>query len=174
MRGDRVINSCWSNLYSSLDFCRTRKVAHIKILRDRAQPFKQDVHNLKTHPGIGIIGACTLIAYLENGWRFKNKRRLWKYCGVGVRMHESAGKGRRGASRKGNRYVKNVGMTAAAAIAARRKPDNALTRMWRAGVEAGIDPDRLKRNLTRKVAVLAQRSLRFKEEYHDDRVVTAQ
>lgn len=160
--------------YFSLDFCRKRKAGHIKILKDLAQSFKQDASNLKTHPGIGVIGACTLIAYLENGWRFRNKRKVWKYCGVGLRFHESAGKGRRGASRKGNRYVKNVVMTAAAAIAARRKPDNALTRMWRAGVEAGIDADRMKRNLARKVAVLAQRSLRFKEEYHDDRVVTTQ
>ncbi len=160
------------NLY--MDFCRTKKAAHIRILRELVQSFRQEVRFLQTHPGIGFIGACTLIAYLENGWRFKNKRKLWQYCGVGIRRHESAGTGRRGASRKGNRYLKNVVMTAAAAIAARRKADNALTQMWRAGVEAGIPPDRLKRNLARKVAVLAQRSLRFKEGYHDDRVVTTQ
>ena len=161
-------------LYLHMDFCRTRKAAHIKILKELVPCVHQEVRYLKTHPGIGFIGSCTLIAYLENGWRFKNKRKLWQYCGVGVRRHESAGKGRRGASRKGNRYLKNVVMTAAAAIAARRKADNALTRMWRAGVEAGIPVDRLKRNLARKVAVLAQRSLRFKEGYHDDRVVTTQ
>ena len=161
-------------LYGHLDFCRTRKAAHIKILRGLAKPFEQDVRCLKTHPGIGFIGACTLVAYLEKGWRLKSKRKLWQYCGVGIRRHESAGAGRQGASHKGNRYLKNVLMTAAATIASRRKADNALARMWRAGVESGIPSDRLKRNLARKVAVLAQRSLRFKEEYHDDRVVTTQ
>jgi hypothetical protein len=44
--------------------------------------------------------------------------------------------------------------------------------MWRAGIAAGIPGDRMKRNMARKVAVLAQRSLRFKEEYQDDRVTT--
>ncbi len=164
--------SLLEELYQYMDFCRTRKATHIKILKELVQGLRQEVSNLKTHPGIGFIGACTLIAYLEEGWRFKNKRRLWQYCGIAVRRHESAGKGLRGASRKGNRYVKNVVLTAAAAIASRRKGDNALTKMWRAGVEAGVPEARMKRNLARKVAVLAQRSLRFKEGYDDDRVVT--
>ena len=158
--------------YGHMDSCRTRKAAHIKILRALAKPFERDVRCLQTYPGIGFIGACILVAYLENGWRLRNKRKLWQYCGVGIRRHESAGTGRRGASRKGNRYVKNAVLTAAAAISSRRNADNALTELWRAGVTAGIPPDRMKRNLARKVAVLAQRALRFKQEYDDDRVLT--
>ncbi len=161
-------------LYSYLDCCRRRKAAHIKVLRELVKDFDRDVRNLKTYPGIGFIGACTLISYLEDGWRFSNKRKLWQYCGVGLRRHESAGKGHRGASRKGNRYLKNVVLTAAAAIASRREADNALTKMWRAGVEAGIPEARMKRNLARKVAVVNQRCLRFKERYDDDRVTTTQ
>jgi transposase len=161
-------------LYAHMDFCRARKAAHVKILRGLAKVSQKDVAFLKSYPGIGFIGACTLVSYLENGWRLKNKRKLWQYCGIGIRRHESAGTGRRGASRKGNRYVKNAIMTAAASIAGRRSSDNALTRMWRAGVQAGVPPERLKRNLARKVAVLAQRSLRFHEEYDDARVVTTQ
>jgi transposase len=161
-----------SQLYLQLDFFRTRKAAHIKILKELVKPFIQDMRFLMTYPGIGFIGSCALIAYLENGWRLKNKRKLWQYCGVGVRRHESAGKGRRRASRQGNRYLKNVVMTAAATIANRRIADNALTIMWRAGIAAGVAGDRMKRNMARKVAVLVQRSLRFKEEYHDERVTT--
>jgi transposase len=159
-------------LYLQLDFFRTRKAAHIKILKELLHPFKQDERHLKTYPGVGLIGACSLIAYLENGWRLKNKRKLWQYCGVGVRRHESGGKGHRKASRQGNRYLKNAVMTTAATIANRRMADNALTTMWRAGIAAGIPGDRMKRNMARKVAVLVQRSLRFKEEYQDDRVTT--
>jgi len=161
-------------LYAQMDFFRGSKAQHVKILKELAEPLRQNVLCLVTHPGIGFIGACTLTAYLENGWRLKKRSKLWQYSGVGVRRHESAGKGHRGGSRKGNRYVKNAVMTAAAAISARRNADNALTRMWRAGIEAGIDPDRVKRNLARKVVVIAQRLLRFQEEYNDDRVVTTQ
>jgi transposase len=157
-------------LYLHLDFCRNRKAAHIKILKDLVRPYQQDDCNLKTYPGIGVIGSASFIAYLENGWRIKNKRKLWQYCGVGVRQHESGGKGHRRASRQGNRYLKNAVMTAAATIASRRIDDNALTKLWRAGIAAGVPGDRMKRNMSRKVAVLVHRSLRFKEEYHDDRV----
>jgi len=160
--------------YAQMDFFRDNKAEHVKILRELTQPVQRDVRCLISYPGIGFIGACTLVAYLENGWRLKNKRKLWQYCGIGMRFHTSNEKGHCGVTRKGNRLVKNVVITAAAAIASRRNADNALTRMWRAGVEAGIEPDRMKRNLARKLAVLAQRSLRCKEEYDDDRVVTTQ
>lgn len=159
-------------LFLHLDFCRNRKAAHIKILKELVHSFQQDDRNLKTYPGVGVIGSATFISYLETGWRLKNKRKLWQYCGVGVRLHESAGKGHRMASRQGNRYLKNVVMTAAATIASRRIDDNALTKLWRAGIAAGVPGDRMKRNLARKVAVLVQRSLRFKEEYCDDKVTT--
>jgi transposase len=161
-----------SQIYLQHDFCRSRKAAHIKILKELVRPFQQDEVHLRTYPGVGLIGACTFIAYLENGWQLKNKRKLWQYCGIGVRRHESAGKGHRKASRQGNRYLKNAVMTAAATIANRKMADNALTKMWRAGIAAGVPGDRMKRNMARKMAVLVQRSLRFKEEYQDDRVAT--
>ena len=159
-------------LYANMDSCREAKTAHVKILRELSGVFQKDMVCLKSHPGIGFIGASTMVAYLENGWRLKNKRKLWQYCGIGIRRHESAGTGRRGASRKGNRYLKNALMTATASIAARRNADNALTRMWREKVQDGVSPKRMKRNLARKLAVLAHRSLRFKEEYDDARVMT--
>lgn len=74
-----------AQLYLQLDFCRTKKAVHVKILKWLVEPFREDERHLKTYPGIGSIGACTLIAYLENGWRLKNKRKLWQYCGIGVR-----------------------------------------------------------------------------------------
>lgn len=160
--------------YAHLDHSRDNKAEHIKILKELAKPLQQDVRRLQSYPGIGFIGTCTLVAYLENGWRLKNKRKLWQYCGIGIREHTSNNQGYRRASRSGNRLLKNVVMTAASAIASRHDTGNALTRMWRAGVERGIEHDRMKRNIARKVAVLAQRSLRFKEEYDDDRIVMTQ
>ncbi len=160
--------------YQQLDFCRDIKAAHIRVLRKLAEAFKEDIERLRGIPGIGPIGAYTLLAYVENGWRIPNKRKLWQYCGIGIRRHESNSKGHQSASRKGNRYLKNVLMTAVSSIASGRSPDNALAWQWRAGVAAGVAPDRLRRNLARKVVVLAQYLLRFKEQYHDERVVTTQ
>jgi transposase len=164
-----------NELYRRLDFFRDSKAEHIKTLRELGPLLpdgQQVLRRLMTYPGIGFIGACTVAAYVEDGRRLSNKRRLWQYCGLGIRRHESAGTGRQGASRQGNRYLKNVFMTAAAAIAANRNGDNALSRKWIADVGSGQHPARVKRNLARKLAVLTQRSLRTKEEYNDERVRT--
>ncbi len=158
--------------YRNMDFCRDRKAEHIRVLRKVAEGFQEEVQRLRTIPGIGPIGAYTVVAYLEDGWRIPNKRRVWQYCGIGIRRHESAGKGHKRASQTGNRYLKNVLMTAVSSIAARRVPDNALTQRWQAGVAVHVASDRVRRNLARKVVVLAQYLLRFKEQYNDERVVT--
>jgi hypothetical protein len=78
------------------------------------------------------------------------------------------------ASRTGNRYIKNVLLTAVSSIAARRLAENALTQLWQGGVAAGIPVARLRRNLARKIAVVAHYILRFKETYNDDRIMTTQ
>lgn len=160
--------------YQSLDFFREKKAKHVRLLRALAKPFQDDVNRLKSIPGIGSIGAYTLLAYLENGWRIPNKRKLWQYCGIGIRKHESNRKGRRGASRKGNRYLKNVLMTAATTISANRRSDNALAWRWHARKDAGVASDRVRRDTARKIAVLAQHVLRFKEQYDDGRIITTQ
>jgi len=40
-------------------------------------------------PGVGLIRAITLFAFLDTPWRFKQKNRLWKYCGVGLQRSAS-------------------------------------------------------------------------------------
>ncbi len=47
-------------------------------------------------PGIGLIRATTIFAYLDTPWRFKKKNKLWKYCGVGLQRTTS------GTDKKGN------------------------------------------------------------------------
>lgn len=158
--------------YRRLDFFRESKAAHIRQLRKLSAGLKEDVARLATIPGIAFIGSCTLVAYLEDGWRIPNKRKLWQYCGVSIRRHQSNDKGYQGASRKGNRYLKNVLMTAVSSIAARRNADNALSQAWQAGRAAGTNPDRLRRNLARTIAAMVHYLLRYKEQYCDDRVMT--
>ncbi|MFH1008653.1 MAG: transposase [Candidatus Latescibacterota bacterium] len=156
--------------YERLDLSRQWKARQLRMLRKMSQPFRPPLRCLATIPGIGGIGAYTILAYLEDGWRIPNKRKLWQYCGLGMRRHESRDIGHRGASRQGNRYLKNVFMTAAASVAGRCTADNALTRRYHAAVAANVPPDRVRRNLARKVAVLAQHGLRFQEDYDDERI----
>ena len=46
-------------------------------------------------PGVGLIRATTIFAYLDTPWRFKNRAKLHKYCGIGL-VRVSSGKDKRG------------------------------------------------------------------------------
>jgi transposase len=156
-------------LYERMDHCRQLKAKHIRIVRKSAKPMKKLVRLLKTIPAIGSIYAYTLIAYLEEGQRFPNKRKLWRYAGLSLRKHESCGIGKRWASCSGSRLVKHVAMSAGATIASQRG-SNALSARWEKDIRGKVDPALAVRNLARKVLVIAQYVLRSKQEYRDERV----
>ena len=52
----------------------------------------QEVRLLQTAPGVGIITACRFVAYIQTPHRFSNKRKLWRYCRLGITRRESNGK----------------------------------------------------------------------------------
>lgn len=51
-----------------------------------------EVSLLQTAPGVGIITACRFVAYVQTPHRFSNKRKLWRYCRLGITRRESNGK----------------------------------------------------------------------------------
>lgn len=51
-----------------------------------------EVSLLQTAPGVGIITACRFVAYIQTPHRFSNKRKLWRYCRLGITRRESNGK----------------------------------------------------------------------------------
>ena len=55
--------------------------------RARAYPI---IRYWKKLPGIAIIRAITLFAYLDNPDWFSSPKRLWKYSGVGLKQYTSS------------------------------------------------------------------------------------
>ena len=45
---------------------------------------------LRQIPGIGLIRAAVLIALMQTPHRFRTKRQLWTYSGLGLETHDSA------------------------------------------------------------------------------------
>jgi len=45
---------------------------------------------LRQIPGIGPIRAALLIALIQTPHRFRTKRQLWTYSGLGLETHDSA------------------------------------------------------------------------------------
>jgi len=80
-------------------------------------------------PGVGLIRATTLFAYLDTPWRFQRKNQIWKYCGLGLQRC-SSGQDRHGRARPArlqlvwprNARLKNV--VVGMALSAIRSRDN--------------------------------------------------
>ena len=78
-------------------------------------------------PGIALIRATTMLAYLDTPWRFSSEKKLWKYCGVGL-QRTASGTDRYGKPNRGrlqlawavNRRLKDV-VTGAAMSAINQK-----------------------------------------------------
>ena len=108
-------------------------------------------------PGVGLIRASTLYAYLDTPWRFGgNPHKLWKYCGVGLERC-SSGKDRQGRPKIGklqlawavNRRLKDAVM--GAAQSALNQGRNAFAAQYERLVEHEVSPGNARHTVARKM-----------------------
>jgi transposase len=107
-------------------------------------------------PGIGLIRATTLFAYLDTPWRFKKKNNLWKYCGVGL-QRTASGTDRKGRPKPArlqlpwavNRTLKNAIL--GAATSAIRQKNNLFRQYYERMLEDGIMPSNARHAVARKL-----------------------
>ena len=106
-------------------------------------------------PGVGVVRASTMLAYLDTPWRFHKANRLWKYCGLGL-QRSSSGRDRSGRPKKGklqlawqvNRRLKDaiVGATTNAIVG-----DNPFALQYRRLLNESITPGNAKHTVARKL-----------------------
>jgi len=107
-------------------------------------------------PGIGIIRATTLFAYLDTPWRFKKKNKLWKYCGVGL-QRTASGTDKKGRPKPArlqlpwavNRTLKNAVL--GAAISAINQKDNVFKHYYERMVQDGVITSNARHAVARKM-----------------------
>jgi len=107
-------------------------------------------------PGVGPIRAVTMLAYLDTPWRFQDKNKLWKYCGVGL-QRSTSGKDRYGRPNVGllhlpwavNRHLKNpvIGAT----ISAIQQGTNVFARYYERVVHNGLAPSNARHTVARRL-----------------------
>ncbi len=107
-------------------------------------------------PGVGMIRATTIFACLDTPWRFKNRVKLHRYCGVGlVRM--TSGKDKKGRPKPArlklpwavNRRIKNAVM--GAATSAIERGDNAFKDYYKRMLSHEITPVNARHSVARKL-----------------------
>src|SRR5712664_986193 len=120
---------------------------------------------LRQIPGIGPLRAAQLIAILQTPHRFRTKRQLWAYGGLGIETHSSAdhryveGQLRpskrpvslRGLNRNHNHELKNIFKGAAIIAATKAGP---FQEFYAALVAKGIRPEMARLTLARKIAAI--------------------
>ncbi len=107
-------------------------------------------------PGVGLIRAATLLAYLDTPWRFRSPKALWKYCGVGL-LRFASGTDRRGRPKLGklrlpwavNRRLKDVVMGATAS--AIYGGNNVFSRYYERRIRKGLTPGNARRSAARRL-----------------------
>jgi len=107
-------------------------------------------------PGVGFIRATTLFAYLDTPWRFRQKNKLWKYCGVGL-QRTASGTDKKGRPKPArlqlpwavNRTLKNAVL--GAALSAINQKDNAFRDYYERMVRDGVVPSNARHAVARKM-----------------------
>jgi len=107
-------------------------------------------------PGIGIVRATTIFAYLDTPWRFKHKNKLWKYCGVGL-QRTTSGTDKKGRPKPArlklpwavNRPLKNAIL--GATLTAINQKDNVFKDYYERSVQNGIIPSNARHAVARKM-----------------------
>ena len=107
-------------------------------------------------PGIGLIRATTIFAYLDTPWRFKKKNKLWKYCGVGL-QRTTSGTDKKGKPKPArlklpwavNRILKNAVL--GAALSAINQKSNVFKDYYERMVQDGIVPSNARHAVARKL-----------------------
>jgi transposase len=107
-------------------------------------------------PGLGPIRAGTMFAYLDTPWRFKTQKKLWKYCGLGLKRTAS-GTDKRGRPRPGyvhlfrkvNRRLK--AMIQGAALSAIRQGANPFAYRYDELIRKGLTESNARHTIGRRM-----------------------
>lgn len=134
-------------------------VAQVKMARKEmmrlAKPY-QIIRYWQDLPGIGPVRSITLYAYLDTPWRFRGVKKLWKYCGVGLKRTAS-GSDKQGRPKAGNvrlfrrvnRKLKDAVM--GAALSAIYEGGNPFADRYERMVSYGVTPSNARHTAARKM-----------------------
>ena len=147
-----LLREMLASLWEEYDAACEREDAWRKRLTQRA---KQDalVVRLTELPGVQWIRAATLRVYLDTPWRFRHKKALWKYLGIGLeRRHSGKGPEFLGVPKQVNRLLKSTILGAAKSAIAQE--DNPFADQHRRWIDQGLSSRMATRNVARSLAAV--------------------
>ena len=131
------------------------------------------IQRWKDIPGVGPIRAATFFAYMDTPWRFSQRKKRWKYCGVGLKR-KATGTDKRGRAKPGklrvdlaaNHRLKNA--VIGAAISAIGQGDNVFSDQYHRLCEKGVSASNARRAVARKIIDKMTAMWKTGERYQPD------
>lgn len=184
---DRKVQRTWLGQLSSLALAKQlsvllrgyaamrQQVAAVKKELGRLAASQEVVGRWSELPGVGLIRAVTLLAYLDTPWRFGKLTKLWKYCGVGLERC-SSGTDKHGQPKPGrlqlawrvNRRLKDV--VVGAALSAIRQKGTSFARMYERLLQNGLTASNARHAVYRRFLGVLWGMWKNGSRYEPDRV----
>ncbi len=120
-------------------------------------------------PGIGPVLACRFSGYIQTPHRFAHKRKVWRYCRLGIAWRESDGQklSHQSLDRNGCGALKDFSRKAFMGTM-RTKEDNAFKRTYRASCLSTGDETHARLTVQRKIVTTLWSMWRKGERYRDN------
>lgn len=151
------------HLYELLDqTIRTQeKARRLMLALGRAFP---EVARFQEVPGIGPVWACTFSAYIQTPHRFDDKRKLWRYCRLGITNRQSNGEplGRQRLDRSGVGILKSLSYHA---FCSAQRGDNEFHRHFKEAVARTNNRTHARLNTQRKILTVLWAMWKRNEPY---------
>ena len=80
-----------NRLYSVMDKVEGIQEQALRAVKQLGRKYPEIKEFMKI-PGIGVVGAHIFNAYIQTPFRFADKRKLWRYCRMGITDRSSDGK----------------------------------------------------------------------------------
>lgn len=146
-----------------------QQVAAVKKELGRLAASQAVVGRWRDVPGVGLVRAVTLLAYLDTPWRFGKRTKLWKYCGIGLERTSSGTKpGRLQLAWRVNRRLKNVVL--GATLSAIRQKGTPFARLYERLVQQGLTASNARHAVCRKLLDVLWAMWKTGSRYEPDRV----
>lgn len=156
-------------LYELLDASSKTRLDAMRLLRRECRRYPE-ISRFQGVPGIGLTLACRFSAYVQTPHRFSSKRKLWRYCRLGITDRRSDGKslGRQKLDWNGIGGLKDLSRKAYAA-AMICKADNAFKRSYRSTLQRTHSTVHARLSTQRKVLTVLWTMWKEGSDYQDEK-----
>lgn len=156
-----------TQLYELLDVTLRAQKSALKLMKRESEKYPE-IARFDEVPGVGVVSACRFSAYVQTPHRFSAKRKLWRYCRLGITDRQSDGKplGRQALDWNGNGRLKAMSRTAFNG-AMKKADDNLFKRTFRGTLQRTHDETHARLTTQRKILAVLLAMWKGGTEYQD-------